>query len=169
MGAPIFRGRRPACDQCPRPRFKSPRRRAAMGPKSRRLQRQTLGDIMNRRAVIVSALLILAGAAWRPAQAGTEIAFGITSNTALSLTHYVATEKKYYEAEDLKVDTFVAGSAVGVLQQLAAGSLNMAQAATDQSLRAIFRGAPIRIVAGAAATPPLPRVAATKTPRRGGL
>ena len=96
---------------------------------------------MNRRAVNASALLILAGAAWRPAQAGTEIAFGITSNTALSLAHYVATDKKYYEAEDLKVDTFVAGSAVGVLQQLAAGSLNMAQAATDQSLRAIFRGA----------------------------
>src|SRR3954467_6529480 len=150
MGAPIFRGRRPACDQCPRPRFKSPRRRAAMGPRSRRLQRPTLGDIMNRRPAIASASLIPAGAASRPAQAGTEIAFGITSNTALSLAHYVATEKKYYEAEDLKVDTFVAGSAVGVLQQLAAGSLNMAQAATDQSLRAIFRGAPIRIVAGGA-------------------
>ena len=119
---------------------------------------------MNRRAVIASALLILAGAAWRPAQAGTEIAFGITSNTALSLAHYVATEKKYYEAEDLKVDTFVAGSAVGVLQQLAAGSLNMAQAATDQSLRAIFRGAPIRIVAGAASNAPF-RVVAAKTIR----
>ena len=119
---------------------------------------------MNRRAVNASALLILAGAAWRPAQAGTEIAFGITSNTALSLAHYVATEKKYYEAEDLKVDTFVAGSAVGVLQQLAAGSLNMAQAATDQSLRAIFRGAPIRIVAGAASNAPF-RVVAAKTIR----
>ena len=119
---------------------------------------------MNRRAVNASALLILAGAAWRPAQAGTEIAFGITSNTALSLAHYVATDKKYYEAEDLKVDTFVAGSAVGVLQQLAAGSLNMAQAATDQSLRAIFRGAPIRIVAGAASNAPF-RVVAAKTIR----
>jgi ABC-type nitrate/sulfonate/bicarbonate transport system substrate-binding protein len=119
---------------------------------------------MNRRAVIASALLILAGAAWRPAQAGTEIAFGITSNTALSLAHYVATDKKYYEVENLKVDTFVAGSAVGVLQQLAAGSLNMAQAATDQSLRAIFRGAPIRIVAGAASNAPF-RVVAAKTIR----
>ena len=117
---------------------------------------------MNRRAVIASALLILTGAAWRPAQAATEIAFGITSNTALSLAHYVATEKKYYEAEDLKVDTFVAGSAAGVLQQLAAGSLNMAQAATDQSLRAILRGAPIRIVAGAASNSPF-RVVAAKT------
>jgi hypothetical protein len=40
------------------------------------------------------------------------------------------------------VDTIVAGAAVGVLKQLAAGPLNLAQAATDQSLRAILRGAP---------------------------
>ena len=54
-----------------------------------------------------------------------------------------------YEAENLKVETFVTGAAVQVLQQLAAGSLNLAQAATDQALRAILRGAPIRIVGGA--------------------
>jgi ABC-type nitrate/sulfonate/bicarbonate transport system substrate-binding protein len=49
-----------------------------------------------------------------------------------------------------------------VVQQLAAGSLNIAQAATDQSLRAILRGAPIRIIAGAAANAPF-RVIAAKT------
>src|SRR3979490_173257 len=122
---------------------------------------------MKRRVVIASTLLILACAAWRPAQAATEIAFGITSNTALSLAHYVASERKYCEAENLKVDTIVAGAAVGVLQQLAAGSLNMAQAATDQSLRAIFRGAPIRIVAGAASNAPF-RVVAARTIKRWG-
>ena len=50
-------------------------------------------------------------------------------------------------------------------QQLAAGSLNVAQAATDQSLRAILRGAAIRIVAGAASNPPF-RVVAAKTVTR---
>jgi ABC-type nitrate/sulfonate/bicarbonate transport system substrate-binding protein len=117
---------------------------------------------MRRRAVIAWAVLILAGAAWRPAHAADEISFGITSKTAFSLAHYVATEKKYYEAENLKVDAIVVGAAVGVLQQLAAGSLNIAQAATDQSLRAILRGAPIRIVAGAASNAPF-RVVAAKT------
>jgi NitT/TauT family transport system substrate-binding protein len=117
---------------------------------------------MRRRVVIASALLILVGAASCPAQADTEIAFGVTSATAFSLAHYVAIEKKYYEAENLKVETTVAGAAVGVLQQLAAGSLNLAQAATDQSLRAILRGAPIRIVAGAASNAPF-RVVAAKT------
>jgi ABC-type nitrate/sulfonate/bicarbonate transport system substrate-binding protein len=122
----------------------------------------TSGIIMRRRAIIASALFILAGAAGQPALAATEIAFGITSNTAFSLAHYVATENKYYEAENLKVDTFVAGAAVQVLQQLAGGSLNLAQAATDQALRAILRGAPIRIVAGAASNAPF-RLVAAKT------
>jgi ABC-type nitrate/sulfonate/bicarbonate transport system substrate-binding protein len=120
--------------------------------------------MMRRRAIIACALSIFAGTAWCPAQAFVEITFGMTSKTAFGLAHYIATEKKYYEAENLKVDAIVAGAAVGVLQQLAAGSLNIAQAATDQSLRAILRGAPIRIIAGAAATAPF-RVVAAKTIR----
>ena len=56
----------------------------------------------------------------------------------------------------------MAGAAVQVLQQLMGGSLNLAQAATDQSLRAILRGAPIRIVAGAASNAPF-RLVAAKT------
>jgi NitT/TauT family transport system substrate-binding protein len=116
---------------------------------------------MKWRAIIACAS-ILAGAAERPARAASEIAFGYTSGTAFTLPHYVATEKKYYEAEDLKVDAVVAGAAVAVLQQLAAGSLNIAQAATDQSLRAILRGAPIRIVGGAASNAPF-RLVAAKT------
>jgi ABC-type nitrate/sulfonate/bicarbonate transport system substrate-binding protein len=119
---------------------------------------------MRRRAVIGWALLIQAVAAWSPAQGASEITFGMTSGTAFSLAHYVATDKKYYEAENLKVDAIVVGAAVGVLQQLAAGSLNVAQAATDQSLRAILRGAPIRIIAGAASNAPF-RVVAAKTIR----
>jgi ABC-type nitrate/sulfonate/bicarbonate transport system substrate-binding protein len=118
--------------------------------------------MMRRHAVIASALLLLAGAAARPALADTEVTFGVTSATGFNLAHFVAIEKKYYETEKLKVDMIVAGAAVGVLQQLAAGSLNMAQAATDQSLRAILRGAPIKIVAGAASNAPF-RVVAAKT------
>ncbi len=119
-----------------------------------------LGGNMRRRAILACALVFLAGTVRCPAQAAIEITFGITSGTALSLAHYVASEQRYYEAENLKVDTIVAGAAVGVLQQLAAGSLNIAQAATDQSLRAILRGAPIRIVAGAVSNAPFRAVAA---------
>jgi NitT/TauT family transport system substrate-binding protein len=117
---------------------------------------------MRYKILMLAVLMLLAGAVGVPAHAASQITFGITSNTALSLAHYIATEKKYYEAENVAVDTIVVGAAVGVLQQLAAGSLNMAQAATDQSLRAILRGAPIRIVAGAASNAPF-RVVAAKT------
>jgi NitT/TauT family transport system substrate-binding protein len=115
---------------------------------------------MRRCALIAGALSLLVSAASRPARASEEIIFGITSNTAFGLAHYIATEQKYYAAENLKVGSIVAGAAVGVIQQLAAGSLNIAQAATDQSLRAILRGAPIRIIAGAASKAPFRVVAA---------
>ena len=110
---------------------------------------------------LVSFLALLAGVGHGPA-AAADIAFGITSSTALSLPYFIATERKYYENEHLAVDTIVAGAAVGVLKQLAAGSLNVAQAATDQSLRAILHGAPIKIVAGGASNAPF-RVVAAKT------
>src|SRR5436853_2090344 len=108
--------------------------------------------------ILLQAFLALFASA--PAYAASEITVGITSNTAFSLPHYIAAEKKYYAAENLKVDTIVVGAAVGVLQQLAGGSLNLAQAATDQTLRAIMRGAPIRIIAGAASNAPFRVVAA---------
>ncbi len=116
--------------------------------------------VMQRKALLLASLALLASST--TSRAAADIAFGITSSTAFSLPHYIATEKKYYDSENLAVDTIVAGAAVGVLKQLAAGSLNIAQAATDQSLRAILHGAPIRIVAGAASNAPF-RMLAAKT------
>jgi NitT/TauT family transport system substrate-binding protein len=113
----------------------------------------TRGGLMGAWLALLAAL---------PAHAAEQITFGITSATAFSLPHYIAAEKKFYEAENIAVDTIVAGSANAVLQQLAAASLNMAQAATDQSLRAILRGAAIRIIAGAASNAPF-RLMAAKT------
>jgi NitT/TauT family transport system substrate-binding protein len=107
-------------------------------------------------------LALLASQACLSAPSASEITFGITSATALSLPHFIAEEKKYYQAETLAVDTIAAGSAARVLQQVAGGSLNMAQVATDQTLRAILHGAPIRIIAGAAANAPF-RVVAAKS------
>ncbi len=88
------------------------------------------------------------------------LSFGITSATALSAAHYIAQDEHFYEAEGVTVDTTVAGAAVGVIQQLAGGSLNLGQAATDQSLRAIMHGAPLKIIAGAASNAPFRVVAA---------
>jgi ABC-type nitrate/sulfonate/bicarbonate transport system substrate-binding protein len=104
--------------------------------------------------------LALFGAVARNPAAATEVSFGITSATAFSLAHYIATEKKYYQSEGVGVDAIVAGAAVGLLKQLAGGSLNLAQSATDQTLRAILHGAPVKILAGAASNAPFRLVAA---------
>jgi len=117
---------------------------------------------MRCKLVMLPLLACAAIATCAPASAQTKVAFGITSATAFSLPHYISTDKKFYEQEGLAVDTIVAGAPVGVLQQVAAGSLNIAQAATDQTLRAIARGAPIRIIAGAASNAPF-RMLAAKT------
>jgi ABC-type nitrate/sulfonate/bicarbonate transport system substrate-binding protein len=107
-------------------------------------------------------LALAASLTWTSAQADN-VTFGITSATALSLPHFIAEEKKFYAAEGLAIDTVTAGSAARVLQQLAAGSLDMAQVATDQTLRAILHGAPVRIVAGATANAPFRVIAAKGT------
>jgi len=120
-----------------------------------------MGTRYTRRSSL--ALVALAAsivALGTPAHAAEKITFGITSATAFSIPHYIAEEKKFFAAADLDVDTIIAGSAASVLQQLAAGSLNIAQAATDQTLRAILRGAPIKIIAGAASNAPFRVVAA---------
>jgi len=115
------------------------------------------------RTIALALIVIAASAPSRPAHAANAITLGITSATAFSIPHYIAEEKKYYADEGLSVDTIIAGSANGVLQQLAAGSLNIGQAATDQTLRAIHRGAPIRIIAGAASNAPFRMLAAKGT------
>jgi NitT/TauT family transport system substrate-binding protein len=113
--------------------------------------------------IFLALIVVAAPAPCVRAHAAGAITLGITSATAFSIPHYIAEEKKFYEAEGLSVDTIVAGSANGVLQQLAAGSLNLAQAATDQTLRAIQRGVPARIIAGAASNAPFRMLAAKGT------
>jgi NitT/TauT family transport system substrate-binding protein len=126
-------------------------------------------NIRHLRRILFTLIVIAASAPGLPAHAASAITLGITSATAFSIPHYIADEKKYYEAEGLAVDTIIAGSANGVLQQLAAGSINVGQAATDQTLRAITRGAPIRIIAGAASNAPFRMLAAKGTKGWGAL
>ena len=119
-------------------------------------------DLRTLTRALLALVVICSCAPWRANAAGT-ITLGITSATAFSIPHYIAEEKKYYADAGLGVETIIAGSANSVLQQLVAGSLNIGQAATDQTLRAIVRGAPIRIIAGAASNAPFRMVAAKGT------
>jgi ABC-type nitrate/sulfonate/bicarbonate transport system substrate-binding protein len=115
------------------------------------------------RKIILALIVVASSAPGLPAHAAGVVTFGMTSTTATSIPYFIAEDKKFYSAEGLEVETIVAGSTAGVLHQLAAGSLNMAQAATDQTLRAIVRGAPIRIIAGATSKAEFRMVAAKGT------
>jgi NitT/TauT family transport system substrate-binding protein len=108
---------------------------------------------------LIAPMLVLAALVVSDQTRAGTITWGITSGTALSLPHYIAEEKKFYQAEGVAVDTVITNSAARLLQQVAAGALNIGQAATDQSLRAIMHGAPLRIVASAAANAPFRMVA----------
>lgn len=119
---------------------------------------------LRRPAAVLACTVAFAAAAPLSARAATTIEFGITSLTAFSLPHYVADAKKFYDPEGLTVEMIIGGAATGVIRQLSGGSLNVAQAATNQTLRAIMSGAPIRIISGAAANAPF-RLMVAKTVR----
>jgi NitT/TauT family transport system substrate-binding protein len=119
-----------------------------------------MSDIAKHTKAVLWFVVFLLALDGNSPSGATEVSFGITSATAFSLPYYIATEKKYYEGEGIAVDAIVAGAAVGLLKQLAGGSLNLAQSATDQTLRAILHGAPVKIIAGAASNAPFRLVAA---------
>lgn len=73
--------------------------------------------------------------------AQTNVQFGVTSAVASNAPHFIAMELGFYKEQGLNVSWISAGSANNVIQQVAAGSLNMGWAATDQAVRAIVRGA----------------------------
>jgi ABC-type nitrate/sulfonate/bicarbonate transport system substrate-binding protein len=84
------------------------------------------------------------------AQAANQIEFGTTGRTdANMIATYIALEKKMFEAEGLSIDWIAAGSAGRAAQQTVAGSLNISTSATDQTIRAISEGAPLKIIGGA--------------------
>jgi NitT/TauT family transport system substrate-binding protein len=114
--------------------------------------------------LVLAALICAPALVLGPGSAAAQgkIEFGITSYTANTISHFIADDKKFYQAEKLSVETIVAGSAANVIQQLGGGSLQIAQAATNQTLRAIIQGAPIVIVSGALSAAPF-RVVSAKT------
>lgn len=109
-----------------------------------------LRDLARLLPVVALAVLVSVPAAGAPIQ----VEFGITSLTAFSLPHYIAAAKHFYADENLSVDAIVGGAASSVMRELAGGSIDIGQAATNQTLRAIVAGAPVKIVAGAAANAP---------------
>ena len=84
-----------------------------------------------------------------------EVQFGTTGKSdATSIVSYIGMERKMFQANGLTLNWIAAGSAARAVQQTLAGSLEIAIAATDQTVRAIAQGGAIAIVAGAVGAAP---------------
>ncbi len=104
---------------------------------------------MISRAKAVEALLVAVGLLLAPAaRAQDNVEVGLVG--AISMTHWpliIGLKKGYYAAEHLKLDLIHTPSSSAVLQQLAAGSLDVTvSAGLVDPIYAIDRGAAIRLV-----------------------
>jgi NitT/TauT family transport system substrate-binding protein len=86
------------------------------------------------------------------AQAETKIVEGIVSHGALEWPEYIAIEFGWFKENGVDLDIVVVGG--GAAQQLAAGSLNVANSGFPDFIRATNQGAPIKIVINATGIPP---------------
>jgi ABC-type nitrate/sulfonate/bicarbonate transport system substrate-binding protein len=100
-------------------------------------------------ALLVAAAIVAAFAARAPAAwaADTIVIGSVGSTSANQWPLYIALKKGFFVAEGLNVDTVFAQSNASVIQQLAAGSTNVATSAgLVDPIRAIEKGAPVGIV-----------------------
>jgi NitT/TauT family transport system substrate-binding protein len=95
--------------------------------------------------VVLAALVLLMSPV---AKADDKLEIGLVG--AISMTHWpllIGLKKGYYAAEHVSLDLIHAQSSSGVLQQLAAGSIDATiSAALVEPIYAISKGAPIRLV-----------------------
>ena len=106
---------------------------------------------------ILAALLTSATLVFAPlAQAADIVSVGSVDATSANLWPlHIAIKNGYFDAADLKIDLVFAQSNASVIQQLAAGSYNVAPSAgMVDPIRAIDKGAPVALVRIVIQAPP---------------
>lgn len=115
----------------------------------------TLRQILSRRVIVASgAALAIVAAAGVGAQAQTKIDVGTVYLSSTDWTHFVAEEMGWYKEQGIEVSLVATRASSKTVQQLAAGSLHLASSGIPDHLRAIYRGAPVRIFKNQIGTPP---------------
>jgi NitT/TauT family transport system substrate-binding protein len=106
--------------------------------------------------VLAGSLLIAAGVAWSPAAKAETVTVGLVG--AVSSTHwpiYIGLAKGYYAAADIKPELVFIQSSANLVQQLTAGSLDLAlSTGLADPIRAIDKGSPIAIARFEIQAPP---------------
>jgi NitT/TauT family transport system substrate-binding protein len=114
---------------------------------------------MTRRSLLLQALLGSAGLLLpRAARAQQDTTLEVGMVGAISMTHWpvlVGLNNGYYAKQHIKLDLINIASSQGVMQQLAAGSLQLTiSAGLTDPIYAIDKGAPIRIIRVEVQSPP---------------
>lgn len=102
-----------------------------------------------RAALAAAALLGIAAGIAGPAAAQPAlkpVTIGLVSKTMTDWPLFIADAQGFLTANGLKAEIVVTGSAANAAQQLTAGSLDIAEASTSQTLEAFIGGAPIEII-----------------------
>lgn len=107
------------------------------------------------RAFLCAALLVCA-AQIVPARAQqtTTLDVGLTAKTATDWPLFVGDVLGFFKKYGIAANFIVVGSAAGGAQQLAAGSLGIAETSSTQIIEAVQGGAPIRYALNQVTTPP---------------
>jgi ABC-type nitrate/sulfonate/bicarbonate transport system substrate-binding protein len=113
--------------------------------------------VFTMRNGTLSALLVSAALAFTPtAQAADTVSVGSVDATSANLWPlHIAIKNGYFDAAAIKIDLVFAQSNASVIQQLAAGSYNVAPSAgMVDPIRAIDKGAPVALVRIVIQAPP---------------
>ncbi|MFQ5540030.1 MAG: ABC transporter substrate-binding protein, partial [Candidatus Binatia bacterium] len=103
-------------------------------------------------AIMIIAVTGLMGV--HDAKAQTKFTAGTVFLSATAWPHYVAADKGYLKARGLDVDIIATRSSAKAVQQLSAGSIQVNSSGMPDNLRAINKGAPMKIIMTQVATPP---------------
>lgn len=88
------------------------------------------------------------------AEAATKIVHGAVFLSSTDWSEFVADAKGFFKERGLDVELITAGSSAKAVQELAAGSLNIASGGMPDHLRGVAQGAPIKLFANQIGTPP---------------
>ena len=106
------------------------------------------------RAIAPLAVAIAFATLATAARAETKIVHGTVFLSSTDWAEFVADAKGFFKEEGLSVETIPTRSSSKSVQELAAGSLNIASSGMPDHLRGIAEGAPIKMFANQIGTPP---------------
>ena len=100
------------------------------------------------------AILAVLAVGATAARAETKIVHGTVFLSSTDWAEFVADAKGFFKEQGLQVDTIPTQSSAKAVQQLAAGSLNIASSGMPDHLRGVEQGGPIKLFANQIGTPP---------------